>query len=351
MGKLRYNMKPNIFDYATSELSQDAFLAWLFKWAEKDNEQYDKQLHDCAEDCLRKFLGKINPKEIKSVEIYKQWENIDLWITVNNIYHLIIEDKTGTSEHDNQLLRYKKTAKDWYVSEKGKCFENRFAFVYYKSGDITPYERDRVSETSYQLIERTELLSILEQYKINNSFFNDYKEKLQNIQTVQNTIFTKRFDEILKMDIEDKNECLKGFYTNIYPELEDAYWDYVNNPSRPFYGMWWYWCSWTYGTLYFQFNEFDLQIRLNEIKRTKDFKIARNKTYDKLMEAVENNKEYKGKITKPERFGVGNSMTIAVVDQSAWLSLDKTGCLDKDGVLKKLHKLEKFLWHDVLGNE
>ena len=45
-------MKPNVFDYATSELSQDAFLAWLFKWAEKDNEQYDKLLHDCAEDCF-----------------------------------------------------------------------------------------------------------------------------------------------------------------------------------------------------------------------------------------------------------------------------------------------------------
>ena len=148
-----------------------------------------------------------------------------------------------------------------------------------------------------------------------------------------------------------KNECLKGFYTNLSPELEDAYWEYVNNPSHPFYGMFWYWCTWTYGTLYFQFNEFELQIRLIDIKRTKDPKIARTKAYSKLMEVVENNKKYNGKITKPDRFGVGNSMTIAIVDQSLWLSLDKDGCLDKDGVLKNLHKLEKFLWNDVLGNE
>lgn len=344
-------MKPNVFDYATSELSQDAFLAWLFKWAEKDNEQYDKQLHDCAEKCLRLFLGKINPKEIKSVEIYRQWEKIDLWITVNNLYHLIIEDKTGTTEHDNQLIRYKDFAEEWYKSVNGKCFESRFAFVYYKSGDITPFERDRVSESDYRLIERTDLLSIFQKFKINNSFFNDYKERLKNIQTVQNSIFTIPFNEILKKEIEDKNECLKGFYTNLSPELEDAYWEYVNNPSHPFYGMFWYWCTWTYGTLYFQFNEFDLQIRLIDIKRTKDPKIARTKAYSKLMEVVENNKKYNGKITKPDRFGVGNSMTIAIVDQSLWLSLDKYGCLDKDGVLKNLHKLEKFLWNDVLWNE
>jgi hypothetical protein len=30
-------MKPNIFKYATSELSQDAFICWLLAWAKDEN--------------------------------------------------------------------------------------------------------------------------------------------------------------------------------------------------------------------------------------------------------------------------------------------------------------------------
>ena len=35
-------MKPNIFDIATKELSQDAFITWLLAFADNDNQQYDK---------------------------------------------------------------------------------------------------------------------------------------------------------------------------------------------------------------------------------------------------------------------------------------------------------------------
>ena len=30
-------MKPNLFKYATSELSQDAFICWLLEWAKPQN--------------------------------------------------------------------------------------------------------------------------------------------------------------------------------------------------------------------------------------------------------------------------------------------------------------------------
>lgn len=340
-------MKPNIFDYATSELSQDAFLAWLFKWAERENENEDKILNNCATECLKKFFGAICPSEIISVKVYRQWENIDLWITVNDNVHLIVEDKTGTSEHHNQLIRYKEIAKEWYDNENGKDFENHFSFVYYKFGDITPNERDRVLKAKYTIINRAELLSIFERYEISNQIFLDYKSKLQKKQNVQDAVFSFPFEEILKK--KNKSEYVKGFYQALVPELDTAYWNLVNSPSKQYYGMWWYWCKWTYGTLYFQFDEFDLQIRLCDIKNTKNRSFARNKAYSQIMNIVKDS-DYKGLIKKPSRFGTGSSMAIVKIDKSLWLSLDENGCLDIRVILENIHTLENFLWETILGN-
>ena len=138
---------------------------------EKKNEKEDKILNSCAKECLKKFLGSICPSEINSIKIYRQWENIDLWITVNDTFHLIIEDKTGTSEHHNQLIRYKEIAREWYESEHGIDFDNHFSFVYYKSGDITPNERDRVSKAQYTIINRIALLNVFDKYEISNQIF------------------------------------------------------------------------------------------------------------------------------------------------------------------------------------
>lgn len=340
-------MRPNIFDYATSELSQDAFLAWFFKWAEKENEKEDEILNRCATNCLRNFLGNICPSEIKSVKIYRQWENIDLWITINDTVHLIIEDKTGTSEHHNQLIRYKEIAKEWYENEGGKDFESHFSFVYYKSGDITPNERDRVLKAQYTIITRIELLSIFEKYEISNPIFLDYKAKIQKKQNVQDAVFSIPFEKMLEK--KNKNEYVKGFYQALVPELDSAYWNLVNSPSRQYYGMWWYWCEWTYGTLYLQFDEFDLQIRLNNIKGI-DKRSARNKAYSQISNAIKGTK-YEGLIRKLKRFGTGSSMAIVKLDKSLWLALNENDCLDIENVLKKIHLIENFLWENVVENK
>ena len=49
--------KPNLFNYATSELSQDAFLAWLIQWADKDNKKNDSYLNACAVSFVQELLG------------------------------------------------------------------------------------------------------------------------------------------------------------------------------------------------------------------------------------------------------------------------------------------------------
>ena len=51
-----YVSKQNLFGYATSELSQDAFICWLLSYAIEGGASKDAALHGCAVEFLRKVL-------------------------------------------------------------------------------------------------------------------------------------------------------------------------------------------------------------------------------------------------------------------------------------------------------
>ncbi|MBB1077961.1 hypothetical protein HUU62_26545 [Rhodoferax sp. 4810] len=48
--------KPNLFSYATSELSQDAFICWLLSWITPEIREYDKNIHELFVNLLKAFL-------------------------------------------------------------------------------------------------------------------------------------------------------------------------------------------------------------------------------------------------------------------------------------------------------
>ena len=101
--------RPNLFSYATSELSQDAFICWLLAWASPEYSNTDRELHRCALNCIHAFYKKHNkpiPSAIEKVEIFKQNNNIDVLCIVNDKHAILIEDKTNTENHSNQLRRY-----------------------------------------------------------------------------------------------------------------------------------------------------------------------------------------------------------------------------------------------------
>ena len=63
----------NLFDYTTKELSQDAFLRWLFENYYCENESVKKafrKLFDSFTD------SKFENKEITDLETVAQWKNI-----------------------------------------------------------------------------------------------------------------------------------------------------------------------------------------------------------------------------------------------------------------------------------
>ncbi len=83
-------MKPNIFDYATRELSQEAFIAWLLSYADpsrKDSSYTfdDEGLSVCATKFIREMLFThditLDAKIVK-VAAGCQWEGIDVWTEI-----------------------------------------------------------------------------------------------------------------------------------------------------------------------------------------------------------------------------------------------------------------------------
>jgi len=71
---------PNLFDFATSELSQDAFICWLASWADPALKEQNEPLHATATAFLTRLLevGK-GPKvsAYRSIAIHQQWKSIE----------------------------------------------------------------------------------------------------------------------------------------------------------------------------------------------------------------------------------------------------------------------------------
>ena len=153
-------MSENLFDYATKELSQDAFLRWLL-------ENYnDPIVGPAAIKLLRKWMGlypgqDFDVSKITKIKTYAQHKHIDLIVDVtadNNLYSFIIEDKTRSSEHDNQLTRYNKVIDSW----KDSKYKYR---VFYKTGYVDENELEQISKPGWKLFGVKEIRDTFEEFQ------------------------------------------------------------------------------------------------------------------------------------------------------------------------------------------
>ncbi|GAA3328735.1 hypothetical protein GCM10020331_073910 [Ectobacillus funiculus] len=98
--------KPNLFfQYATSELSQDAFLCWLLEWADPQYSETDVQLHNLGKRFVEAIFSKHQQPRVRieSINIRRQLDGLDILAVINDGFAILIEDKTYTSDHSGQL--------------------------------------------------------------------------------------------------------------------------------------------------------------------------------------------------------------------------------------------------------
>jgi len=333
-------MKPNIFDISTKELSQDAFITWLLQWADSSNFTYDSNLKNCGADfvtkLIRKEISDFN-ETITTVRAGRQWENIDVWAEVNNKYLIIIEDKTYTGQHSVQLARYKATAQKW-CNEQTPKYQPPIC-IYLKTGNESQQSLNKVIYEGFKIYNRQEFISLLQKHDLENDIFNDFKSRLLRIEKINNEWETKL--------IKDWNgNDWQGFFQYLEKQIDLVRWDFVNNPNGGFWNAVLNWDYWDIYPVYLQTEQYKLCFKIStdpeEVEMPDD--ISRGEIRNKISDLILKCASSKGieTIRRPDRFGSGKYITVAVVDSNNWLG-DKEEIINKEKVAERLLNYKNFL--------
>jgi len=319
-------VKNNLFYYATSELSQDAFICYLASFAFKDA-SVDTVLNECARNLFHLFVPEIDAEDVVLEKIEQQFNlgkngRVDVLFTAQSKgknYKIIIEDKKFTGDYTGQLINYKDGILSIYP-------EYEVRGVFYKTGFQS--NLSAAEEANYTIVTREKILEFLAPYikKINNQIIIDYyyywKEFQEETLSFKNTSIQNwtwkqvyGFYDYLKNSDFTKNNALWMEY------------NYVANPTGGFYGLW-------FGPSTSDVNidgiwfEFYLQLETVTAEEKTDVKICLKLCHkdDHKLENVRNarkkiiyadNWEYRAKryrFRKPKRVAGAKHMTIGIFD-------------------------------------
>ena len=317
---------PNIFSYATSELSQDAMFAWLLMWSAPKYAESDPELHRTGKQFVRLLAGKDADFQITSIEVGRQWEGIDIWAEVNENTVLIIEDKTGTSVHDNQLKRYMDSVNWTYVGKR-----TDLCYAYVKTGDEPYSVLKSIEKKGYRPITRGDILNCLNEYQGSDTLLVSYREYLRKIEASVNSY------KVLP-EREWGWNAWKGFYKELELRIGIDSWGYVANPSGGFLGAWWHFMEIGDCEMYLQFEQGKLCFKIS-YEGEEDRSEVRYRHYTRFMAFAHVKFP---EIRRPDRFGTGTYMTIAVVDEKTIFG---------DGLVDFMLLYSKLKQYEVLIDE
>lgn len=244
---------PNLYQFATSELSQDATLAYILSWAKPDCRTISPALNDLGERLLRALVGSsaraqgipdpLHGVAITTLDVGTQGDHIDVWAKINDTVFLLIEDKVDAAEHDEQVARYQQTAAE-YKTEGGKPWV--VMPVYVKTGNESgPHVR---STSACGIFLREDLLAVLSQVPgIGNTIVEEFRAHLQSRQDETESYRTRPHTEWPPRAIEGYYMALEAWIKDLQRQgvlraKEDAEWEEVSNPARGFLGFWWHSC-------------------------------------------------------------------------------------------------------------
>ncbi|ETY71918.1 PD-(D/E)XK nuclease family protein [Bifidobacterium moukalabense] len=176
----------NLFDYATSELSQDAFICWIC--AQFDSN--DATVRTASQNLLHAFLGGNDNDPVGVKEIYRQKENIDVLLLLQykgQEFPIVVEDKTSSRYHNDQLDRYRTSAASIY--DRGK---NDIRVVYFKTETV--YEEQDIRNKCDIVLNRKDILECLNTTS-KNPILMDYVDRLKRI--------CARYDQYRSLPVKD----------------------------------------------------------------------------------------------------------------------------------------------------
>ena len=337
--------RPNLFDYATKELSQDAMICWLLKWAAKEYREVDPELSKVGRGLVNALLKKHETSsltEISKVQVCQQHHRIDVLATINDTDVLLIEDKTDSADHSGQLERY-------YEAVRQEHPDKNIYPIYFKTGNYQLSEKSRVEGTKhqYKVFDRSDFLKVLKEYKgdnATNGILTDFRDYLQRLEDATNS-----YCEWTKGTAKGW-EAWQGFFKRLEEELRQTAgwmgWGYVPNPTGGFLGFWWGWDAPAY--LQLQVNTGDMEhqhlcfkVGARDADRTEQGKL-KDEWHGRIMDAGG-----VGRVRKPPRMKRGKTMTVAMWGRDAasanWLAFNANGKFDFDQTVSNLKEAEDVL--------
>lgn len=206
----------NIFSFATSELSQDAFICWCLNWINEPDTIATHSYRQLGLDLLTKLidkpsscdkLSKVNIQSIDKVILVQQVLNIDVLAIIPQYkLAIIIEDKTSTSEHGNQIRFYKDLLESVFNSKK----------------HWTAYIK---LEKAFKSVGLNIEYANLSDYHIHTVYFKtgyyfDYDWQVAHSEYVHNYLTGPMFLDILKNYNDCESDILKSYCEHLKQQLD-----------------------------------------------------------------------------------------------------------------------------------
>ncbi|MEB3220475.1 MAG: hypothetical protein VKS61_00205 [Candidatus Sericytochromatia bacterium] len=212
--------RPNLFDFATSELSQDAFLCWLI-----DHARFPGRgaLHACAREFIALLYIEANPGQaVSGADVVleekprRQVEHIDILFkakVAGRLVHFVIEDKVHTSEHSDQLKRADLVLERMGVSEGDRVR------IYLKTGYLFGQDY-KVSRHRYVVFGPQALLHLLTQYDPESDIFRDFRDRLERRVNETEAGLSNLLGHEGSMALKS-DHVQWGFMERLFPRLSD----------------------------------------------------------------------------------------------------------------------------------
>lgn len=318
----------NLFTYATSEPSFDAFVCWLVAWSAPECKAVDPALNELACEFVSSLLAKHGMAlvdGVNTIDIRRQYKSIDVLLIINEQYGVIIENKIRTKNHGEQLERYINTVKE-------NLPKLTRVPIYLKIYDQSNYTE--IQEKDYEPYPRRDFLNVLSKATgVKNQIFIDFYDYLRSIETRVQSYQTVPADQW-------HADQWTGFFKRLQVELVDGNWGYVANPSGGFYGFWWSFLRTPDLSAYLQIQHkgsvAKICIKINN-KQSKKDSAVRNKCFHFFKEKYASADL---SFSKPARFGTGGTMT--VLESASDFRVFENGKLDFEQTLINIRLTEQI---------
>lgn len=322
--------RPNVFEFATGELSQDAIICWLLSWANDSAAVTGSHVHPFGREFLDALLrkgGVVPPRDYR-LSVRKQDGYIDITCLINDQLALIIEDKRGSTEHSDQLRRYLSYAAERYPGYT-------LVPIYLQSGIQSDY--GEVEAAGFKLVKRSDLLSLMGSERAtraceSSDFLRDYVEHIR-VRDAEVQSFSSAPLGSWTWD------AWAGFFSAVQAELKDGSWKYVANPAGGIMIFHWRTHVDQGSEQYLQLEEQKLCFKI-WVGETEQRREMRQHWHERMLDAAR--RVDVGPIRKPDRFGVGEWMTVAIWDGDYRVA-DSQGRLDFPQTMQQIRSAEIIL--------